>query len=169
MWIAFLPPEHIVTLSSTDFLKIKCVVHEPFTPRRQSVKVQVSITLGSKNYLSPFMATRQGEKRQGKKKKKTYLRCKVEPQPARALYSVLDQQRNLVGQANLDLWWQCGSLAEVDQVLEGEGQGHGLAELDLNVQLGLLDVLVAAEGNSAVTNIACACKLDTVLACINGN
>lgn len=94
----------------------------------------------------------------------THLRGQVEAQVAGALHSILDQERHLVGQADLDLFRQRRGLAEVDQVLEGEGQGHGLAQLNLDVLLRLVDVLMAAQSHRAVANVTCAGELDTVLA-----
>lgn len=93
----------------------------------------------------------------------THLGREVEAQVAATRQVVLDQQGHLAGQADLDLVGQSGSLAEVDQVLERECQGNGLRQLNLDVEVGLLDVGVASESNSTVTNIAVARELDTVL------
>lgn len=91
-----------------------------------------------------------------KRYKVTDLGCQVEAQITATRQVVLNQQRNLARQANLDLARQGSSLAEVDEVLEGESQRHGLRKLNVDVELRLLDVGVAAEGDGAVANIAIA-------------
>lgn len=101
--------------------------------------------------------------------REAHLRGQVEAQVAVALDHVLNQQGDLVGQADLDRLRQGRGLAEVDQVLEGEGQGHGLAQLNLDVLLRLLDILVAAQSHGTVANVAGAGELDAVLARLDRN
>ena len=48
------------------------------------------------------------------------LWCEVEAQVAASGQIVLNQERNLTGEADLDLVGESGSLAEIDKVLEGE-------------------------------------------------
>lgn len=52
----------------------------------------------------------------------TYLGCEVKPQVAVVLQTVLDEEGHLVGQAQLDLRRQTAGFAEVDEVLEREGE-----------------------------------------------
>lgn len=93
----------------------------------------------------------------------TYLGSKVEAQVAATREVVLDEQRYLVGQADLDLGGQGSGLAKVDKVLEGEGQGHGLSKLNIDIHLRLLNVGVAAESDGTVTNVTVGGELDAVL------
>jgi hypothetical protein len=93
----------------------------------------------------------------------TYLGGEVEAQVTTAK-RILNQERNLLGQVQPYGAGQVGGLAEVDEVLEGEGQGDGLGEVNGNVLLGLLDVGVLADGNGAVTDVTRAGELDTFLA-----
>lgn len=76
---------------------------------------------------------------------------------------VFDEKRNLVRQAELDTVRQAASLAEVDEVLEGECKSDRLGEVDLDVLLGLVDVCVVAQCHGAVTNVALARELDALL------
>ena len=69
-----------------------------------------------------------------------YLGSEIESQVAVAGQCVLDEEGNLAGQANLDRVGQTSSLAEVGQIFEREGQGNRLAELNVNVLLGLVDI-----------------------------
>lgn len=98
-----------------------------------------------------------------------YLWREVEAEVAVAGQGVLDQQGHLVRQANLDRVGQPRSLAEVDEVLEREGQRNGLAELDLNGLLRLLDVGMLAERDRAVANVALGRELDAVLGRLDCN
>lgn len=82
---------------------------------------------------------------------------------------VLDQERHFVRKANLDRLRQTGSLAEVDKVLEREGESDRLGQLNLDIFFGLLDIGVASESHRAVTDIAIACELDTVFGGLNHN
>ncbi len=77
---------------------------------------------------------------------------------------ILNKQRHLLGQVQPYGGGQVRGLAEVDEVLEGEGQGDGLGEINANVLLGLLDIGVLANGDGAVTNVTGAGELDTLLA-----
>jgi len=99
----------------------------------------------------------------------TYLGREVEPQVAAARQGVLDQQGHLVRQADLDLGCKSGRLAEVDQVLEGECKGDGLAEIDLNgiVLLILLNGGMLSQRDGAVANLASGRELDTILGSFN--
>lgn len=74
----------------------------------------------------------------------TCLGCQVESEVTAASQSVLDQERDLVGQAKLDRLGEAGSFAEVDKVFQGEGQGNGFAEFDFDVELRLVDIGVAS-------------------------
>lgn len=86
-----------------------------------------------------------------------------------ATKAVLHQQWDLLGQVQCYRAGQVGSLAEVDEVLEGEGQGDGFGEGDGDVLVGLVDVGVLADSNGAVTNVAGAGELDTLLCSLDDN
>lgn len=75
----------------------------------------------------------------------TYLGSEVKSQVAVVLQTVLDEEGNLVGQAQLNVVGQTAGLAKVDQVLERECEGDGLGEVDLNVVFIVLHVGVAAQ------------------------
>lgn len=77
---------------------------------------------------------------------KTYLRSKEESQVT-ASKSVLDQEGNLLGKAELHLSRQVGGLGEVDEVLEREGKGDRLGQRDRDVLVWLLDVRVLTDGH----------------------
>lgn len=83
------------------------------------------------------------------------------------LEGVFNQEWHLVGQADLDLVGEGRGLAEVDKVFEGERQRDRLAELNIDIQLGLVDVGMASEGDGTVTDVACAAEFDAVLARID--
>ncbi len=85
--------------------------------------------------------------------------CEVELHPARPL----------VRQADLDLVGQRGCLAEVDEVLEGECKGYGLAKLDLDTELRLLDVAMLAQRNRSIADVSLAGELDAVLIRVDRN
>jgi hypothetical protein len=67
-----------------------------------------------------------------------YLRSEVEPQIAVVLYAILDKQGHLAGQAELDGVGQAACLAEVLEILQGEGERYGLGQVDRNVVLRLI-------------------------------
>lgn len=69
---------------------------------------------------------------------------------------ILNQQRNLLRQTQLDLGRQVGGLAEVDEILEGEGKSDGFGERKRHVLVGLVDVGMLTDGDRAVTDIALA-------------
>ena len=60
-------------------------------------------------------------------------------------------------------------VAALQKVLERECEGDSLAQFNLDLLLGLLEVGVAAESHRAVTNITVASKLDTVLGSLDHN
>lgn len=78
---------------------------------------------------------------------RAYLRGQVEPEIAVVGQAVLDEQRYLVAEAELDLTAETSSLAEVDEVFEGEGKGDRLAEVDLDVLGLVVDVCVLAQSD----------------------
>jgi hypothetical protein len=96
-----------------------------------------------------------------------YLGCKIESQVAVALEPVLNEERDLVGEAQLDLVGHATCLAEVDEVLEREGKGHGLGQIDLDVVLRLLDIRVASQLDGAGANVARTLEAHAVLCALN--
>lgn len=80
-------------------------------------------------------------------RRRTDLWCKVETQVAATGEVVLNQERHLAGEADLDLARQGSSLAEVDQVLERESQRNGLRQLNVDIQIGLVNVGVASQSD----------------------
>lgn len=98
-----------------------------------------------------------------------YLGCKIEPQVAVALEAVLDEERHLVREAQLDLIGHAACLAEVDKVFQRECEGHGLGQIDLNVVLWLLHIGVASQLNRAGANVARALEAHAVFCTLNRN
>jgi hypothetical protein len=78
-----------------------------------------------------------------------YLGGEVEPQIAVVLHAILDKQGHLARQAELNGVGQAASLAEVLEVLQGEGEGNGLSQVDRNVLLGLFYVADLPELNGS--------------------
>ena len=72
------------------------------------------------------------------------------------------KQRHLLRQAQLHLTSKATSLAEVDEVLEGEGKGNGLAEGDVDIIVWLLSVGVRTNGDAATANVALAREADAI-------
>lgn len=98
-----------------------------------------------------------------------YLRGQVEPEIAVVGQAVLDEQRHLVAEAQLDLAAEAGGFAEVDEVLERESKSDGLSEADLDVLLLVLDVGVLAKGDGAVADVTSAGELYALLCALNGD
>jgi len=98
-----------------------------------------------------------------------YLGREIEPQITAASQCVLNQEGHFVRQAKLNTVGERRCLAEVDKVLEGEGKGDGLAELDLNSLRRLLYIGMLAQGHGSVANVALGRELDAVLACLDGD
>lgn len=78
-----------------------------------------------------------------------YLGGEVESQIAVVLHAILDKQGHLAGQAELDGVGQAASLAEVLEVLQGEGERHGFGQVNRNVLLRLLYVADLPELNGS--------------------
>jgi hypothetical protein len=97
----------------------------------------------------------------------TCLRSQVESQVTASGQVILNQERNLIGQAKLDSLGKSRSLAKVDKVFEGEGQRDGFGELNFNIQVWLLDVVVASKSDGTIANITRAGELDTILGRLN--
>jgi hypothetical protein len=97
------------------------------------------------------------------------LGSKVESEVALTGDLVLHQERDLIGEADVDLVGQGSSLAEVDKVLERECEGDRLAQFNLDILLRLFEVGAAAEGHRAVADITVASKFDTVLGSLDHN
>ena len=92
-----------------------------------------------------------------------YLRRQVESQVAVAGEIELDQEWDLVRQADLDLAGERCGFAEVHEVLQRECEGHRLGELDLDAILWLVYVGVLPDGNGSVANVSLGRKLDAIL------
>jgi len=100
---------------------------------------------------------------------RTDFGCEVEAQVAVVGQSILNEQRYLVRQAKSYPARQTARLAEVDKILEGEGQGDRLCQLDLDILVRLLDIAVAAECDRSGTDVSVTGKLDTLLCALNSN
>jgi hypothetical protein len=96
-----------------------------------------------------------------------YLGSEVEPQIAVVLYTVLDEQGNFAGQAKLDRVGQATGLAEVCEVLQGEGKRDRLGQVDLDVLAGLVYAAVLPELNGAGSDITLAGELDALFCALN--
>jgi hypothetical protein len=78
------------------------------------------------------------------------------------LQTIFDQQRDLVGQAKLDLIGQTAGFAEIDKVFERECEGDGLCQVDIDVVFGLINIGVAAQVDHTRADITLALELDAV-------
>lgn len=76
----------------------------------------------------------------------TYLRGEVESQVT-ASKSVFDHQGHLLRKTESNMARQICSLAEVDEVFQGEGEGNGLGEVNGNVLIGVLNIGVLTDGH----------------------
>ena len=61
--------------------------------------------------------------------------------------SVFDHQGHLLRKTESHMARQICSLAEVDKVFQGEGEGNGFGEVNGNVLLGLFNVGVLTDGH----------------------
>lgn len=96
-----------------------------------------------------------------------YLGGEVESEVAVVCQRVLDHEGHIGREAQLDSARKTTSLAEVDEVLEREGERHGLRQLDVDVQVLLVDVGVLAKSDGSRTNVAGAAKLDALFCALN--
>jgi hypothetical protein len=92
-----------------------------------------------------------------------YLGRKVESQVAVVLQAILDQKRDLIGEAQFDLAGQTTRLAEVDQVLQREGEGYGLGQVNLDVEVRLLNIRMTPQLDGARTDLTRALEADALL------
>lgn len=83
--------------------------------------------------------------------------------------TIFNLQRDFLGKAELDLAGQGSGLAEIDEVLEGEGQSDWLGELNRHVFGGIFDVGVLANGHGAVANVTLAGEFDAFLCGLDDN
>lgn len=91
----------------------------------------------------------------------------VESEVAVVCQRVLDHERHIGRKAQLDSARKTTSLAEVDQVLEREGERDGLRELDVDVQVFLVYVGVLAESDGSRTDVAGAAELDALFCALD--
>lgn len=99
----------------------------------------------------------------------TYLGREIEPQVAVVCKAVLDEERNLAGQAQLDGVGQTAGLAKVCEVLQGEGEGDRLSKVDLDGVLGLVDGAVLPELDGSGADVTLAGELDALLCAFDGD
>jgi hypothetical protein len=92
-----------------------------------------------------------------------YLGREVEPQVAVVLQAILDQKRDLVREAQFDLAGQTTRFAEVDQVLQREGEGYGLGQVNLDVEVRLLNIRMTPQLDGARTDVTRALEADALL------
>jgi hypothetical protein len=100
---------------------------------------------------------------------RAYLRREVEPQIAVVLHTVLDKQWHLAGQTEFDGVRQSTRLAEVREILQRKGEGHGLGQVNLDVLAGLVHTAMLPELNGAGANVTLASELDAFLRAFNGD
>jgi hypothetical protein len=76
--------------------------------------------------------------------RRTCLRGEIESEVAASSQSVFNQQRDLIGKAELDRFGQSCSLTKVDKVLEGECQGDRFREFDFDIEVRLFNIVVTS-------------------------
>lgn len=99
-----------------------------------------------------------------------YLGREVESQVAAVLVvaqQVLYQQGHLAGERDSNPVGKRLGLAEVDQVLEGEGKSDGLGQLDVDILAWLLDIAMRSKCHGTVANITVCRELDAILVCFD--
>lgn len=84
-----------------------------------------------------------------------------------ASQTILNKQGNLLRQTERHRGRQICSLAEVDEIFQGEGESDGLGESNGDVLFGLFNVGVLADGDRAAANITLAGELDAFLGSFN--
>ena len=82
---------------------------------------------------------------------------------------VFDQERDFVGKADLDLRRQASGFGETNEVLEGEAEGDGIGEINLDVHFWPVDIGMLAQGDGAIANIATSGELDPLLRAFDSN
>lgn len=97
----------------------------------------------------------------------SYLGSEVESEVAVVCQGVLDHERHISRQAQLNSARKAAGLAEVDQVLEGESEGDGLTELNVDVHFVFLDIGVLAQSDGSRADVAGAAELDTLLCALD--
>lgn len=95
-----------------------------------------------------------------------YLGSEVESQVT-ASQSILNEQGDFLRQTERHRRRQICSLAEVDEIFQGEGESDGFGEGNRNVLFGLFDVGVLANVDGAAADIALAGELDAFLGGLN--
>lgn len=88
---------------------------------------------------------------------------------AASCQTIFNLQRNFLRKAKLDLARQSSSLAEVDEVLEGEGESDRLSKLNRDVFVGVLDVRVLANSHGTIANVTLAGEFDAFLCGFDDN
>jgi hypothetical protein len=114
-------------------LAICCVLHA-------IVYYHVPVIISIPHHQSAYQISLNPEKPEWK----TYLWGQVESEITASSELILNQQRNLIGEAELDRLGQTSSFAEVDKVFQGECERDGFGEFDIDVELGLVYIGVAA-------------------------
>ena len=93
--------------------------------------------------------------------KSTYLWRKIESKIAVVLKGVFHKERHFVAQAQLHVVTQATSLAEVDEILEGERECDWFAEVDFDILGFVFNVGVLSQRNRSRADISGAVELDT--------
>jgi hypothetical protein len=81
--------------------------------------------------------------------------------------TVLDEQGHLLGEGEADGAGEVGSLAEVDEIFEGECEGDGFAEDNGDILLGLVDAGMLADCDGAAANVTLAGEFDAFFCCFD--
>lgn len=84
-----------------------------------------------------------------------------------ASQAILNEQGDFLRQTERHRGRQICSLAEVDEIFQGEGESDGFGESNRDVLLGLFDVGVLANVDGAAADITLAGELDAFLGSFN--
>ena len=86
-----------------------------------------------------------------------------------SIQPILNQERDLLREAKLDLVRQALGLAKVEKILDRECERDRLSQADRHALLGVLDIVMLADGDRSVADFTLAGKLDAVFAGFNQN
>jgi hypothetical protein len=99
----------------------------------------------------------------------TYLGRKVESQVAVVRETIFDKQGHFAGEGELDFVGQPAGLAEVCEILQGEGERHRLGQVNRNILFWFIYVVGVPEVDGSRADVTLASELDAFFGALNSN